>query len=50
MALGCVQAPGWTQVLCTVLPGPVILAEDFSAVVGFLQLEYYFAVYATAVP
>lgn len=46
----CVQTPGWTQVLRTVLPDPVILADDFSAVVGFLELEYYFAVYAAAVP
>jgi hypothetical protein len=47
--IGCAQTPGWTRVLRTVLPDPVVLAEDFRTVVGFLELEYDYAVYAATV-
>lgn len=47
--IGCTQTPGWTRTLRTVLPDPLILAEDFSAVVGFLEEEYYYTVYAATI-
>lgn len=46
--IGCVQTPGWTQTLRTVIPDPVILADDLAVVVGFLELEYHYASYAAS--
>lgn len=45
----CIQAPDWTRTVRTVLPDPIILAGDYRAVIGFLELEHYFAVYAVQV-
>lgn len=45
----CTQIPGWTRALHTVLPDPVILSHDLSTVVGFIELEYHYAIYAAKV-
>ena len=48
--ISCNQTPGWSRLLRTVVPEPIlVLANDFGTVVGFLELEYSHAVYvATA--
>lgn len=44
--VGCIQSPGWTQLLRTVLEDPVILSEDLDTVIDFHELEHFHAVFS----
>lgn len=49
--IGCTQAPGWTQLVRDAVPEPiVILADDFHAVMAFMELEYFHAAYCASRP